>query len=278
MPGSFMDDYVPVPERIDRFKAQFPDGSLQSEIVELTDSRVTFKAYAYRTPDDPRPGIGHSSLEIPGSTSFTKGSEIENSETSAWGRAIAALGFEVKRGIASKEEVRNKAQQANRQKPPVAPFAIGEIRDRVIDILHERHLDADALQPYADKVGIVKGERATLEQWQQILALIEKPSTSREAETAAAPVADALTSVVPPAPSIEAGQDIGSAGSPPSLPEGTPDPASSLLEATLAATGGTVLPLSTEDAMKRVKAKADEQQARGKKPMNPEPDTLELVK
>lgn len=47
-------------------------------------------------------------MSIPGATNFTRGSEIENCETSAWGRAIAALGFEVKRGVASKQEVENK--------------------------------------------------------------------------------------------------------------------------------------------------------------------------
>lgn len=106
-----MDDYVPVNERIEQFYNAFPEGSLESEIVELTERRVTVKAYAYRKPDDPRPGIGHSSLTIPGSTPYTRGSEIENAETSAWGRAIAALGFEVKRGIASAEEIRNKSNQ-----------------------------------------------------------------------------------------------------------------------------------------------------------------------
>jgi hypothetical protein len=112
MSGKFdMADYVPVNERVEAFYKTFPEGSIQSEIVELTESRVTVKAYCYRKPDDPRPGVGHSSLEIPGSTPYTRGSEIENCETSAWGRAIAALGFEVKRGIASSEEVRNKTPQ-----------------------------------------------------------------------------------------------------------------------------------------------------------------------
>ena len=111
MPGFDMKDYVPVNERIDQFYRQFPEGSIQSEIVELSDKRVTVKAYAYRTPADPRPGTGHSSLDIPGATPYTRGSEIENAETSAWGRAIAALGFEVKRGVASAEEVRNKSGQ-----------------------------------------------------------------------------------------------------------------------------------------------------------------------
>jgi len=102
------DDYVQVNERIEAFYAKYPEGSLRSEIVEMTESRVVVKAWAYRTPDDKRPATGHSYLGIPGSTNFTKGSELENAETSAWGRALAALGFEVKRGIASREEVKNK--------------------------------------------------------------------------------------------------------------------------------------------------------------------------
>jgi hypothetical protein len=108
MSGFNMDDYVPVNERIEAFLAAYPEGSLQSEIVELSDKRVTVRAYAYRTPGDERPGMGHSWLELPGKTTFTRGSELENAETSAWGRAIAALGFEVKRGVASAEEVASK--------------------------------------------------------------------------------------------------------------------------------------------------------------------------
>lgn len=102
------DDYVQVNERIAHFYGEYPDGSLQSEIVEFSDSRVVVKGYAYRNADDTRPATGHSYLTIPGSTNFTKGSELENAETSAWGRALAALGFEVKRGVASREEVQSK--------------------------------------------------------------------------------------------------------------------------------------------------------------------------
>jgi len=105
------DDYVQVNERIEAFYAKYPDGSLMSEIVEFTDSRVVVRALAFRNADDQHPATGHSYLNIPGSTNFTKGSELENAETSAWGRALAALGFEVKRGIASKQEVENKRAQ-----------------------------------------------------------------------------------------------------------------------------------------------------------------------
>jgi hypothetical protein len=105
VPKGFAEDYIQVNERIIAFKEEFPEGSLQSELVELSEDQVVVKAYAYRTPDDQRPGIGHSGLRIPGATPYTRGSELENAETSAWGRALAALGFEVKRGIASREEV-----------------------------------------------------------------------------------------------------------------------------------------------------------------------------
>lgn len=98
-------DYVQINERIVKFYDEHPEGSLQSEMILRTDTVVVMKAWAYRTPDDTKPGIGHSSCPIPGLTTYTKNSEIENAETSAWGRAIAALGFEVKRGIATQHEI-----------------------------------------------------------------------------------------------------------------------------------------------------------------------------
>lgn len=119
MSGFDLKDYVDVAERIRLFAERYPEGSLQSQITfraaaTLTpDGLVTAttgvlcKAYAYRTPDDERPGIGHAFEKLPGSTPYTKDSEVMNAETSAWGRAIVALGFETKK-IASANEVRNR--------------------------------------------------------------------------------------------------------------------------------------------------------------------------
>ena len=129
--GFSLDDYVTVAERIGAFYGKFPDGSLQSEIVYLNDHIVVMRAYAYRTSDDPRPGIGYSSLGIPGTTPYTRGSEVENCESSAWGRAIAALGFEVKRGIASAEEVRNKREDGQDDHRSAGGFV--QTRDHPID-------------------------------------------------------------------------------------------------------------------------------------------------
>jgi hypothetical protein len=188
MPGKFdMSDYVPVNERIEAFIKSYPEGSIQSEVVELTASRVTVKAYAYRTPDDPRPGTGHSSLEIPGSTPYTRGSEIENAETSAWGRAIAALGFEVKRGIASREEVSNtqsgQGVEAVRRDTAAAP-APTDKRVILAQLAAEKGIGNDGLQTYAAIVGIKPGLKATDVQLDALIAAVASHGSDEPLELA----------------------------------------------------------------------------------------------
>jgi hypothetical protein len=115
-------DYIEVKDRIAMFYDAHPDGRLVTDRAELwlddEVPRVVVKALAYRTPDDPHPGVGWSWMLLPGSTPYTKGSELENTETSAWGRAIGSLGIGIGGGIASAQEVRNKAGEAERQPEP----------------------------------------------------------------------------------------------------------------------------------------------------------------
>ncbi|MCI0583336.1 MAG: hypothetical protein L0227_10710, partial [Chloroflexi bacterium] len=83
------------------------------------------EACAYRTPDDLLPARGWSWLALPGSTPYTKGSELENTETSAWGRAIGALGIGIASGIASADEVQAKADRDGRD--PGGLIGIAEV-------------------------------------------------------------------------------------------------------------------------------------------------------
>ena len=115
-----MDDYVDVAERLSIFRELYPNGSLQPwdpmrpyAIETLGDQvYVVVVAAAYRDPDDCRPGVGMAYEVFPGRTQFTKGSELQNAETSAWGRAVvAALAADTKRGIASAQEVRNRVAE-----------------------------------------------------------------------------------------------------------------------------------------------------------------------
>ena len=107
-------DYIEVKDRIARFYELYGKGSLVTDEVTFPDAgdnkpRVMVKALAYRTPDDPHPGVGYSWLELPGKTPYTNGSEIENAETSAWGRAIGSLGILISGSIATSNEIQNKA-------------------------------------------------------------------------------------------------------------------------------------------------------------------------
>lgn len=112
--------YIDVAERLVEFRTRYPDGSLQQVDLQFLDfagkTWVVYTAGAYRTPDDLRPGHGTAWEPVPGPTSFTRDSELQNAETSAWGRAIVAvLAADTKRGVASADEVRN------RQAPPDRP-------------------------------------------------------------------------------------------------------------------------------------------------------------
>ena len=132
-----LDDYVDVATRIAEFRAKHPNGYLQPLdpakpfTVETVTGRdrdgetivqqtfVVYIAAAYREPGDEHPGIGSAWEIFPGRTPYTRGSELMNAETSAWGRAIIALGAsDSKQGIASREEVRNR--QAERDEPASA--------------------------------------------------------------------------------------------------------------------------------------------------------------
>lgn len=112
-----MDGYVQVVDRIKLFYAKYPEGSLQMgtpTFIDLEGKKWALgRAYAYRTPDDQRPGVGTAIEPIPGTTNFTRGSEIQNLETSAWGRAIGSLGIGIDASIATLDEVQ---QAKERQK------------------------------------------------------------------------------------------------------------------------------------------------------------------
>ena len=88
-------NYVDVPERLKRFYDTYPTGSIQLSTPTFVEADgkqwVWAQAYAYRTPDDLRPGVGTAWELIPGRTPYTRGSELMNLETSCWGRAVAAV-------------------------------------------------------------------------------------------------------------------------------------------------------------------------------------------
>ena len=147
------DDYIEVKDRIISFYKDHPDGRVQTEVIELTDARVTVKARVYQYEEDSCPTTGHSWLNIPGSTNFTKGSELENAETSAVGRALAMMGYEVKKSIASRDEV---AMKQDDETPPVPGNNGKKATEKQISLIMSR-LRASTAET-DDLLGFISGE------------------------------------------------------------------------------------------------------------------------
>ena len=134
-----MGDYVDVAARITLLRERHPEASLRPlnperpyEIVQVEGRTfVVYAAACYRTPDDPAPGVGIAWEAFPGPTPYTRDSELQNAETSAWGRAIvAALAADTRGGVASAEEVRNRSGE-----PVIDQALLERTRDRLHQVL-----------------------------------------------------------------------------------------------------------------------------------------------
>ena len=156
------DDYIEVSERLRTFIEMYPQGSLDSEwcyVQRDGEEWLVVKAYAYRDQDDKRPGVGHAWEPIPGRTPYTRGSELQVGETSAWGRALAALGIAVHKGVASANEVRA-AQARTPDLAQVKADSMPSYRTPSGAVKQEGNVIATAKQ-----VGMIKGTMTKQHSW-----------------------------------------------------------------------------------------------------------------
>lgn len=117
-PNDALANYVPVAERIEKFHERYPEGRILTTIVEHDTETgfILMRAEVYRNNDAAPAATGHA-FEVRGESYVNKTSYVENCETGSVGRALAMLGFEVKRGLASREEM----EKPSRMTPDTAP-------------------------------------------------------------------------------------------------------------------------------------------------------------
>lgn len=144
---AFATNYNEVKDRLREFFAKYPEGSLQQVSVQVFDlAGTTFLAYtaaAYRHPDDERPGQGTAWEVVPGLTNYTRNSELQNAETSAWGRAIVAVGAaDAQKGIATAEDVQ--WRQAEAEQREAEEQAVGGLRSSIIAAIDKLDDEAKA--------------------------------------------------------------------------------------------------------------------------------------
>jgi hypothetical protein len=102
--------YAPVAERIRLFWESFPGGRIETRLVSRTDHDVVFEARVYRTADEAMPAATGWAAEREGDGDVNLVACLENTETSAVGRALANLGFTAAKERPSAEEMAKAAR------------------------------------------------------------------------------------------------------------------------------------------------------------------------
>src|SRR5687767_9534217 len=87
------DDYVPVADRIRQFYERFATGRIVTHLVRRTDDEVIVRAEVFRTAAERHPAATGLAAEREGDGAINTVACLENTETSAVGRALANLGF-----------------------------------------------------------------------------------------------------------------------------------------------------------------------------------------
>jgi hypothetical protein len=97
--------YAPVAERITQFYGAFPSGRIVTELMSRSEGEVVFRASVYRDTGDASPAATGWAAERQGDGDINEVACLENTETSAIGRALANLGFTASRHRPSAEEM-----------------------------------------------------------------------------------------------------------------------------------------------------------------------------
>jgi hypothetical protein len=106
--------YAPVAERIRLFWESFPNGRITTRLVSRTDHDVVFEARVYRSAEEAKPAATGWAAEREGDGDVNAVACLENTETSAVGRALANLGFTAARERPSVEEMQKAARARER--------------------------------------------------------------------------------------------------------------------------------------------------------------------
>lgn len=98
-------EYAPVADRITLFYERFPEGRIITELVARDGREVTFRAAVYRSSADREPAATGWAAEREGDGDVNTVACLENTETSAIGRALANLGLTASPQRPSMEEM-----------------------------------------------------------------------------------------------------------------------------------------------------------------------------
>ena len=147
-------DYAPVADRIRLFYQRYPTGRIITRLHSRTEREVIIRALVYRELSDPRPAATGWAAEREGDGDINTVACLENTETSAVGRALANLGFTASTKRPSREEMEKAARV--RARPGPGPTLVSEpaagFQPSVAPSSAPSSIDEDPLQQRANAV------------------------------------------------------------------------------------------------------------------------------
>ena len=105
-------EYAPVADRITLFYSRYPSGRILTRLISQTEREITVQAYVFRSVGELRPSATGLASERVGDGDVNTVACLENTETSAIGRALANLGLTASAHRPSREEI----AKANRER------------------------------------------------------------------------------------------------------------------------------------------------------------------
>ena len=123
-------EYAPVADRIALFYERFPAGRIITQLTMHNEREVVFRASVFRTEKSRTPAATGWASEKFGDGDINTVACLENTETSAIGRALANLGFTASKNRPSLEEM----EKATRTRAQLHP-AVHERADAAFEVL-----------------------------------------------------------------------------------------------------------------------------------------------
>lgn len=190
------DDYAPVADRIALFYERYPMGRIITHLIERSERGVVFRASVFRSCDERRPAATGWATEREGDGEINTVACLENTETSAIGRALANLGFTASKQRASAEEMEKVGRERARR--PVSPV----VRD-FLALVHAAEragwpaADAERLCARAARGVLPEPERAS---WEERLRTYVETRMAANAASATSAAAAMQAAGGPPSP------------------------------------------------------------------------------
>jgi hypothetical protein len=128
-------EYAPVADRIALFYERFPAGRIITQLTMHNEREVVFRASVFRTEKSRTPAATGWASERIGDGDINTVACLENTETSAIGRALANLGFTASKNRPSLEEMEKADRARRRGQPPALDTEQQRVADARTDLI-----------------------------------------------------------------------------------------------------------------------------------------------